>query len=166
LSREDLNVCNIGITSILSFCPENGGKHFFVKDNKDSLGTGYHSSIRLLDFSLMKKLPAFAADVVAYKKKRLMHRGRTQIIDFHVPGHGKHIQRTIEFAHGLIQKGRYDASMDVAGRPFVQASELHLRCGDRVFGACHADSKTQMKPLRIGWSAAKAVIGLLIDSRR
>lgn len=150
----------------MSFRPENGGKHFFVKDNKDSLGTGHHSSIRLLNFSLMKELPAFTAEVAAFKKKGLMQRGWAQVIDLHVPGHGKHIQRTIEFAHGLIQKGRYDASVDIAGRPFVQVSELHLRCGDRVFRAGQTDRKIQMKSLRIGWSAAKAVIGLLIDSRR
>ena len=52
-----------------------------------------------------------------------------EVVDLHVAGHGEDVEGPVELAHGLIEKGGDDATVDVARRAFVHAVELEVAGG-------------------------------------
>ena len=69
---------------------------------------------------MVEELAAFAAEVAAGEDEWLVERGGAEVVDLHVAGHGEDVERAVELAHGFVEQGGDDASVDVAGWAFVQ----------------------------------------------
>jgi hypothetical protein len=92
--------------------------------------------------------------------------GWAQVVDLHVTGHGEDVERTVEFAHGLVQEGRQDAAVDVARGAFVHAVQLDLGGGGDGLGVGGVGGEEEVEALGVGGAAAEAVIGALVDGGR
>jgi len=107
----------------------------------------------------MEQLSALPAQMRADEDERLVERGGAEVVDFHVAGHRKNIERAVELAHGFVHESGDDASVDIAGRPFVEASELQVCCGGDLFVI---DGEDEMEALRIIRAAGEAVTCALV----
>ena len=114
----------------------------------------------------MEELAAFAANVVADENQRLMERRWAEVVDFHVASHGEDVERVVELAHGFVEKGGYNAAVDMAGWAFVYAGQLDLGRGGGGFRVSGVGGEDKVQALRVGWAATKAVIGSLVDGGR
>ena len=85
--------------------------------------------------------------------------GGPEVVDLHMPSHGKDIERAVELAHGFIHESGDDASVDITGWPFVEASELRVCCGGDLFVI---DGENEVKALRIIRAAGEAVTCALV----
>ena len=117
-----------------------GGEDFFVEGDEDAFGAGEDGAVGALDFGLVEELAVRGAvgfggsvKVTGYEDQGLVERGRAEVIDLHVAGHGEDVEGAVELAHGFIEKRGDDASVDVAGRAFVHAVELDMCGGGDVF---------------------------------
>jgi hypothetical protein len=141
---------------------EAGDEDFFVESDEETFAASEDSSIQKLELSLMEELAAFAPQMGAGEDKRLVNRGRAEIVDLHVTGHGEGIQRAVELAHGFIHEGGDDASVDVAGRAFMKARELEVRGGG---DCCWVEVEGEMEALRVVRATGEAVACALVYGR-
>ena len=72
--------------------------------------------------------------------------GRPKVVDLHVASHRKDVERAVELAHGFVHQGGDDASVYIAGWPFVKTSELQMCCGGDLFVI---DGEGEVEALRI-----------------
>lgn len=112
----------------------------------------------------MEELAAFATEMATGEDQWLVQWGGTEVVDLHVAGHGENVERAVELAHGFVEEGRYDASVDVSGRAFVELRQLDVRGRNGCFRMIGVDLEAEMETLRIGWTAAEAVTGSLVQS--
>ena len=112
----------------------------------------------------MEELAAFAAEVPADKDEWLEERRGAKVVDFHVASHSDDVEGAVELAHGFVEEGGDDATMDVAGWAFVEAVKLEVSgCGGGFRGGVGGEDK--LEALRIGGTAAEAMAGALVDGR-
>src|SRR5258708_6208322 len=102
----------------------------------------------------MEELAAFAAEVAADEDERLVERGRAEVVDLHVAGHGEDVEGAVEFAHGLVEERGDDAAVDVAGRAFVEAVELKVGGGGGDFAVGGVGGEDEVEALWVGGAAA------------
>jgi hypothetical protein len=146
------------------------GQDFFVERDEETFAAGEDRSVEALKFGLVKELavgcsvgPGSTAEMSSDEDERLVERGGAEVVDLHVTGHSENVEGAVEFAHRFVEECGDDAAVDVAGRTLVHAVELDLRCcGDGV-GVRGVSGEGEMKTLGIGWAAAEAMIGALID---
>lgn len=113
----------------------------------------------------MEEFAAFAAEVTADEKERLVEGNRAKVVDFHVAGHSDDIEGAVELAHGFVEKGGDDAAMDVAGRSLVEAVEYEMGRGDGCLRIRGVAGEDEVEALWVGRTAAEAVACALVDSR-
>jgi hypothetical protein len=139
------------------------GEQLLVDDDEEAFAASEDSAVGVLEFSLMEELAAFAAKVAADEEQWLMEWGGAEVVNLYMAGHGKDVEWAVELTHGFVEEGSYDASVDVAGRAFVELRQLDVRSGNRDFRMSGVDLEAEMEALRIGGAAAEAVTGSLIQ---
>lgn len=139
------------------------GEVLVVNNDEEALGAGEDCAVGVVDLGLVEELAALAAEVAAGEHEQLVERGGAKVIDLHVAGHGEDAEGTVELAHGLVEQGGDDASMNVAGRAFVKLRELDVSGGGGDAGVRCVDGEVEVESLRVGRAAAEAVVGALIE---
>ena len=157
----------------LGYGNTDGGEGFFVNGDEEAFGSGEDGAVGVLDFGVVEELAAggavcfcWAADVAADENERLVERDGAEVVDLHVAGHREDVERTVEFAHGFVEEGGDDATVDMARGPLVHAVELEVRGGGDGVGVRGVGGEDEVKPLGIGGAAAKAEVGALVDGGR
>ncbi len=131
----------------------------FADGDEHALTASEYGAIGELEFGFMEQLAALPAQMGADEDEGLVERGRAKVIDLHMPSHGEDIERAVELAHGFIHESGDDASVDITGWPFMEASELHVRRGGDFFVI---DGEDEMEALRVVRAACEAVTCALV----
>ncbi len=132
----------------------------FVDDDEEAFSAGEDGAFGVLQLGLVEEFATFAVEVAADEDERVVQRGWAQVVDLKMTGHGEDVEGAVELAHGLVEEGGDDASVDVAGRAFVVAGELNgggTGEGDGVGG------EVEVKAFGVGGTASEAVAGALVD---
>lgn len=107
-----------------------GSQHLLIDFNKDALSPSERDSGEELNLGLVKELASFTTKVATRHFQGLVERDRPEIVDLHVAGYSKNIERAVELAHCFIKQSGYYASMDITGWAFVGAIQLEMGgCG-------------------------------------
>ncbi len=146
------------------------GEELFVDGDEEAFAAGEDGTVGVLQFGLVEEFAAWGAvglvgavEVTADEDERLVERCGAEVVDLHVAGHGEDVEGTVELAHGLVEEGGDDASVDVAGRAFVHAVEPDVSGGGDGVGVGGIGGEGEMEALGIGGAAAEAVVGALVD---
>ena len=131
----------------------------FADGDEHALTASEYGAIGELEFGFMEQLSALTAQMGADEDQWLVKRGGAKVIDLHMPSHGEDIERAVELAHGFVHESGDDASVDITGRPFMQASELQVCCGGDLLVI---DCEGEMEALRIIGAAGEAVTCALV----
>jgi hypothetical protein len=107
----------------------------------------------------MEQLSALAAQMGADEDQWLVKWGRPEVVDLHVAGHSKDIEWPVELAHGFVHESSDDASVNITGWPFVEASELQVCRGGDLFVI---DGEDEVEALRIIRAAGEAMARALV----
>ena len=111
----------------------------------------------------MKEFSPFAMEVAACDDQGLEERDGAEVVDLHVARHGEDVERAVELAHGFVEKGCYEAAVQISGWAFVVAIELDVRRCRGALWIVRACREGEMESLWIGGAAAEAVAGTLVD---
>ena len=148
----------------MGFSDVGSSKTFSVDDDEKAVATGEDGAVGMLNLGLVKELSSFAANMAANENQGLMERDGAKVVNLHVPGHGEGMERAVEFAHGFVEQSGDDAAMDVSRWPFVQTGELDIAGDDGGIWMSGVGGEDEVEALRIGWTAAEAVVYLVVGS--
>ena len=99
-------------------------------------------------------LALLAADDAALDANRDVTGNGAEVIDFHLPRHGRIAQGAHCFAHGLVEQRGDDAAMQVAGMALESIGDG----GKAHDGAVGSEQELEVQPGGIGRAAAEAAV--------
>lgn len=99
-------------------------------------------------------LSAFVADDAAFHADRLAGRNGAAVVHFKMASHCGEAPGAHCLAHGFIEKGGYDAAVQVSGMTFEPIRNAGWADNRAVFG----EKKLKLKAIRICLSAAETAI--------
>lgn len=149
---------NLEVAGLAAFLFKLAGKHFFGIDGEElSAAAREHRSFGVAEFGTIVECTAVHPNDVAFDNKRLTERYGTQVIHFHVAGERNLSFELESLAHCLIENGRDDASVGVAGRSGKVTSDLKLA---DVTLAAVTKGEFEVQTIGIGGTASETDIAL------
>jgi hypothetical protein len=139
------------------------GEESFVHYDEDAFGASKNLAVGGLNFSFVKELAAFTPEMAAGKDEGLVEGDWPEVVHLHMTCHGEDVERAVELAHGLVEQGGYDSSVDVTGRAFVAAVELEVSGGGGMVWVSRVSGEDKVQALWIGGAASEAVAGALVN---
>jgi hypothetical protein len=139
-------------------------KHFlWIDGDEDAAASRQNFSLFVQNLSAIDVLAAVYADLPAFNVQRFMKRHRLQIFDGHFFGESDDVMELVYLSHRIVQDGRDNASVTVAGWSGVALAQPKFANERLPFPV---QRELQPHAVRIIHAAREAVIFLQLVVRR
>src|SRR3989454_12721179 len=104
-----------------------------IDHHKYSLPTSQQLPFRIPNLALVEELPAVALALKGLDNNFLIHADRAQVFDRDLRGDCAHVAKPANLAHGFVQHGGDDSSVDKPDRKSTRLNSSHLVISYAVF---------------------------------